>query len=82
VPDGDDVVMKGNDDEVRGEQSFSAFPQVRAVQAKLTGIIPVKALPIGLVNICPCVSDMKNLAKAKHGKTKSHPLFSARRHKH
>jgi hypothetical protein len=31
-PDGDGVVMKGNDDEVGGEQSFSAFPQVRAAR--------------------------------------------------
>jgi hypothetical protein len=47
VPDGDDVVMKGSD-EVRGEQSFSAFPQVRVAQATLTGAIPVDDLPTGL----------------------------------
>lgn len=46
VPDGDDVVMKGSDDEVRGgEQSFSAFPHVRAKLSGASGGIPVEPPP-------------------------------------
>jgi hypothetical protein len=45
VPDGDDVVMKGSDNEVRGERSFSAFPHVRAKLCRASGDIPVEPPP-------------------------------------
>ena len=67
MPDGDDVVMKGSD-EVRGEQSFSAFPQVRAAQATLTGDIPVDNLPIGLVKTSALASHTEEFGQRNTAK--------------
>ena len=67
MPDGDDVVMKGGDDEVRGEQSFNAFPHVRAGLSRASRGAPVSPPPCRNWRCCPCVSD-KSVDKAIHVK--------------
>lgn len=68
MPDGDDVVMKGSDDEVRGEQSFSAFPHVRAGLSRASRGAPVSPPPCRNWRCCPCVSDKSRRQSNSHAK--------------